>query len=300
LTNDDPATRSKEVMRLQEDAKSKGKNLAWMRVAGQFLGPSRPKTEFLAKLEGTDVYIGQVLADLRRWQLEDYDTSAQKLFDVYGEQFWPYLARKTKLNFEGLEATKEFAQWSDDNETFLNTYRNVAGYFAPVGTDFEWQVYARQITEGKRQKNPNATALEEAQWSAGYSQYKRFKEAAGSNPNSAQEKTLKEERIKLEKQYPGFKYAPFDVNKVKGQIEDLGTAAYDKSMDNNPVALGVREYFTYREVTLNKISKTGKGITAIINRKSLTDLEEAAVSVIARYPEFKRIYDRVLSKELDY
>lgn len=300
LNSSDPAIRADEQLRLQEDAKAKGKNLAWMRVAGQYLGPSRPKIEFLTRLEGTDVYIGQVVADLRRWQLEDYDTSAQKLFDVYGEQFWPYLARKTKLNFQGLEATKEFSQWSQDNEPFLNKYPSVAGYFSPVGTDFEWQVYARQIDKGQREKNPNAIALEEAQWSAGYSQYKRFKEAAGPNPNAAQEKTLKEEKTKLEKQYPGFKFAPFDVNKVKGQIEDLGTAAYSKTMDNNPVALGVREYFTYREITLKNIAPTGEGITAIRNRKSLRDLEEAAVSVIARYPEFKRIYERVLSKELDY
>ena len=300
LDNEDPSVRADEALRLQEDAKSKGKNLAWMRVAGQFLGPSRPKPEFLKKLEGTDVYIGQVLADLRRWQLEDYDTSAQKLFDVYGEQFWPYLARKTKLNFQGLEATKEFSQWSDDNEPFLSKYREVAGYFAPVGTDFEWQVYARQIAEGKREKNPNAIALEEAQWSAGYAQYKRFKEAAGPNPNSAQQRTLKEERTKIEKQYPGFKFAPFDVNKVKGQIEDLGTAAYSKTMDNNPVALGVREYFNYRKIVLDRIASTGNGITAVSNRRSLIALEEAAASVVARYPEFKRIYERVLSKELDY
>lgn len=300
LDNDDPGVRADEALRLQEDAKAKGKNLAWMRVAGQFLGPSRPKPEFLKKLEGTDVFIGQVLADLRRWQLEDYDTSAQKLFDVYGEQFWPYLARKTKLNFQGLEATKEFSQWSDDNEPFLSKYREVAGYFAPVGTDWEWQVYARQIAEGKREKNPNSIALEEAQWSAGYTQYKRFKEAAGPNPNAAQERTLKEERMKLEKQYPGFKSAPFDVNKVKGQIDDLSTAAYSKTMDNNPVALGVREYFNYREIVLNKIASTGSGITAVKNRRSLVALEEAAASVIARYPEFKRIYERVLSKELDY
>jgi hypothetical protein len=300
LDNDDPGIRADEALRLQEDAKAKGKNLAWMRVAGQFLGPSRPKPEFLKKLEGTDVYIGQVLADLRRWQLEDYDTSAQKLFDVYGEQFWPYLARKTKLNFQGLEATSEFSQWSQDNEPFLNKYREVAGYFAPVGTDFEWQVYARQLAEGKREKNPNSIALEEAQWSAGYAQYKRFKEAAGPNPNAAQQRTLKEERTKIEKQYPGFKFAPFDVNKVKGQIEDLGTAAYSKTMDNNPVALGVREYFNYRKIVLDKIASTGNGITAVSNRRSLIALEEAAASVVARYPEFKRIYDRVLSKELDY
>jgi hypothetical protein len=301
LDDPDPTIAAQEKMRLQEDSKSKGKILTFMRSAGQWLGPSRPKsTDFIVKLEGSDVFIGQAIADLRRFQLEDYDTSAQKFFDAYDETFWPYLARKTKLNFEGMEATKEFDEWEYKNKTFLKTWPEVAGYFATAGTTWEWQVYNRQIEEGSREKNPNVLALDEAQWSAGYAQYKISKEAAGSDPNPAQEKLLKEAKENLGKQYPGFKFPAFDVNKYKRQIEQLSTAAYSKTMDDNPVAQGLREYLALRQTALDSIAGTKVGIGAKKNRPVLLELEDAAAGIIEKYPAFKRVYDRVLSKELDY
>ena len=301
LDSPDPTIASEEKLRLQEDAKNKGKHLAWMRVAGQFLGPSRPgSTDFLVKLGETDVWVGQAIADLHRFQLEDYDTSTEKFFKVYDKSFWPYLAKKTRSNFEGLEATREFDKWEYKNKPFLKLWPEVGGYFATVGTDWEWLIYNRQIQDGEREKNPNVLALNEAQWASGYAQYKISKEAAGLDPNPAQEKILKKVKEDLGKQYPGFKYPAFDVNKYKRQIEQLSVAAYSKSMNDNPVAQGLREYFTSRTTALNVIAGSGVGIAAKKNRGVLLELEDVAASIIEKYPEFKRVYDRILSKELDY
>ena len=95
-------------------------------------------------------------------------------------------------------------------------------------------------------------------------------------------------------------FPAFDVNKYKRQIEQLSTAAYSKTMDDNPVAQGLREYLAWRQTALDSIAGTKVGIGAKKNRPVLLELEDAAVSIIEKYPAFKRVYDRVLSKELDY
>lgn len=289
-----------ERLRLQDDAKSKATWLALFRVAGQWLGPSRPKQDFKAKLEDGDVFISQVVADLHRWQLEDYDTSAQKLFDVYGEKFWPYLARKTKTEYEGLEATTDFAKWGYDNKSLLETYPEFAAYFAPVGTDWEWQVYARQQNEGMRTKNKSMVALLEAQWSAGYSQYKLAANIIGDNPSPDEEKDLKNLKENLIKQYPGFGEKGFDVTKLKRQIEGLKKVSESDTIGDNPVAAACREYFYLRDVALKAIAPSEQGLTAKRNRNTLNALKKQVPAIIEKYPEFKRVFDRILSKELEF
>ena len=95
----------------------------------------------LKKLPGADVFSTQVIADLRKWQEEDdgngYDTAVQKFFQVYGTTYWPYLARKTTSKYTALASTQEFEKWQYENKDFVDVYKNVAGYFAPVGTDFD-------------------------------------------------------------------------------------------------------------------------------------------------------------------
>ena len=293
-------TDANEVVRMQNDAKSKGQILAVLSAVAQWTGPSRPKVDFIEKYKGMDVFVSQVVSDLHRWQQENYDTATQKLFDVYGEKFWPYLAKKTTSQYAGLEATKEFDKWAYGNKTFLEAYPRVAAYFAPVGTDWDWQVYARQMADGMRIKLPLRQSLEEAQWSAGYSQYKLASDAAGPKPTPNEEKVLAELKTNLYKLYPGYKASSYDVNKTARQIEDLKAAAYYKGLDNNPVALGAREYLANREAILNTIPENKPGLTAKVNRNKLNALKNSVVGIVEKYPEFQRLFDRVLSKELEY
>lgn len=292
-----------ELVRLQNDAQAKGRILTALNATAQWTGPSRPKTDFiLKKLPGSDVFSTQVLADLRKWQEEDngngYDTAVQKFFQVYGTTYWPYLARKTTTQYAGLTSTQEFEKWQYENKDFVDVHKNVAGYFAPVGTDFDWQVYARQLASGLRTKLPLEEAITEAQWTSGNGQYK-MEEAKYPDPSDEDIQHLKEYKEQLKKDYPGYDGNSFDVNKIKNQIKALKDAAYFKGLDDNPVALGTREYLAFRQDAINNFPGKSTTFLAKENSDQANELKANAAKIIEKYPEFGRLYERVLSKELE-
>jgi hypothetical protein len=288
------------------DAQDKSTTLVWMRAIGQFLGPSRPNLEFQAKALEGDVYVNQAAADLRMWQQEDYDTATMKFFDIYGENFWPYLARKTVTEgFEALGVSPEFGKWERENESFLRANPLSAGYFAPTGTKLEWQVYTRQISQGRRRRQTNKDAFDEAQWFSANAQYrykqKQLEEQYRTKdlPDSAQA-ILDKVKNELKKQYPGYREGTFEVGKLGKQISQLESSAFDKRMDNNRVAQATRYYLEARTKRVEKAQKNnGQGLKAKANKKLAGELRQVAANIIEEYPEFEVLYERVLSQEID-
>ena len=283
-----------DMAQLDKDASHSGYWLSVMRTLGQALGPSRPTPEFKVKAMQGDVFVNQMMADYRKWQQEDYDTATMKFFDVYGEQFWPYLARKTTTEpYEGLGATTEFGKWEANNNDFLKQYPEVAAYFAPVEGQFDWQVYTRQISEKKRSRQLSSIAFEEAQWFAANAQY-RYAQRMGADDDA-----LKRLKTELQKQYPAYKYRSYDVNKVKRQIDELQTVANLPRLDGNPTAEGLRIYLGARDNILQQVQATGKGLGTKANAGYRAKLRDAAAVITEEYPEFGRLYERILSREID-
>jgi hypothetical protein len=217
-----------------------------------------------------------------------------KMFDVYGEVMWPYLARKTTTEpYEALGATTEFGKWEEKNNDFLKAYPEVAAYFAPFDGQFDWQVYTRQLIEKKRDRQLSAVAFEEAQWFAANAQY-RYAQRMG-----ADEESLGRLKKVLQEQYPAYKYRSFDVNKVKRQIDKLQQIRDLPRLDGNPVAEGLRIYLDARDTILQQVEASGKGLGTKANAGLRAKLREAAGVITQEYPEFGRLYERVLSREID-
>ena len=59
--------------------------------------------------------------------------------------------------------------------SLFNRYRDVAGYLSPVGTDFDYQVYIRQLDNGSREKLKPRELVEEAQALVGRALYRQEK-----------------------------------------------------------------------------------------------------------------------------
>jgi hypothetical protein len=294
ILNPDPNIRSDELLRLHKDSSYDGQWLGFLRFFGQFLGPSRPTLEFKAKAMQGDVFVNQAMADYRKWQLEDYDTGTVKFLNTYGEHFWPYLARKTTSEpFEGLEATKEVGKWEEENSDLLAQFENVAAYFAPINGQFDWQVYTRQVIQKKRNKLRTSEAFEEAQWFAANAQY-RYAEK-----NGLSEDELKDFKRELQEQYPGYKFRPFEVGKVAEQIENLRGLAFKPRLDGNPAAEGLRVYLGFRDEAFAQVEKTGKSINAKANTDIRDTLKMKAQQIADSNPEFKRLYERVLAREIE-
>jgi hypothetical protein len=286
---------------LYQDTVNKAKFLTVLRALGQFLGPSRPTPKFDVETKQGDVAVNVLSMELRKMQLEDYDSAIPRFLDIYGEDVFVYLSGKTKAVYGGLQASKQFGDFERANKGLFRKFSGVAGFFVEGGTDLDWQVYSRQLEKGQRERLTPQETLEAAQKYAAYSQYRQVQDLVGSYPNAEQKQYLREFREYLGKMYPGFTTGTFDPNKLKTQIDELTRAVKDSSLADNDIAEAARLYLQVRDAVL--VEAANRGLSGIDRSKNAADLRgylrEYAVTLKEQYPNFARMYDRLLLQEID-
>ena len=70
-------------------------------------------------------------------------------------------------------------------------------------------------------------------------------------------------------------------------------------LDGNPAAEGLRVYLGYRDKALTQVAKSGKTIKAKANSEIRDWLKMNAQNIADSNPEFKRLYERVLVREIE-
>jgi hypothetical protein len=287
--------------RLYQDAKSQAKALTILRGIGQFLGPSRPTNKFQVETLQGDVMVNVLSQELRTMQLEDYDSAIPRFLDIYGEDVFVYLSGKTKAVYGGLLASKQFGDFERANGGLFRKYKNVASFFATGGTDLDWQVYTRQIETGMRERLTPEESLQAAQKYVAYSKYRQVQTLVGPYPNAEQKAYLRQYREYLGEQYPGFALATFDPNRIKNNIAELTLAVQESSLADNNVAKAAKLYLDARENVMAEA--TNRGLSSIDRSKNAADLRgylrQYAELLKKDYPEFSRLYDRILIDEVD-
>jgi hypothetical protein len=287
--------------RLYQDAKNQAKALTILRGIGQFLGPSRPTNKFQVETLEGDVMVNVLSQELRTMQLEDYDSAIPRFLDIYGEDVFVYLSGKTKAVYGGLLATREFGKFESANEGLFRKYKNVAGFFATGGTDLDWQVYTRQIETGMRDRLTPEESLQAAQKYVAYSKYRQVQTLVGPYPNAEQKAYLRQYREYLGEQYPGFALATFDPNRIKNNIAELELAVQEPSLTDNNVAKAAKLYLDARNSVMAEAGN--RGLSSIDRSKNASDLRgylrQYAEVLKKDYPEFARLYDRILIDEVD-
>lgn len=287
--------------KLYQDSKGQARALTILRGLGQFLGPSRPTNKFEVETLQGDVMVNVLAQDLRTLQLEDYDTAIPTFIDRYGEEVVAYLAGKTKAIYGGLQANKQFGEFERANEGLFRRYKNVAGFFAPGGTELDWQVYTRQIETGQRERLTPQESLMAAQKYVAYSKYRQVQKLVGPYPNAEQKDYLRRYREYLGEEYPGFALATFDPNRIKNAIAELELAVQEPSLADNQVATAAKLYLDARTNVMAEAKN--RGLTSIDRSKNAADLRgylrQYAEVLKTDYPDFARLYDRVLIEEVD-
>lgn len=287
--------------KLYQDAKNQAKALTILRGIGQYLGPSRPTNKFEVETLQGDVMVNVLSQELRTMQLEDYDSAIPRFLDIYGEDVFAYLSGKTKAVYGGLLASKAFGDFEQANGGLFRRYKNVAGFFATGGTDLDWQVYTRQVETGMRERLTPEESLQAAQKYVAYSKYRQVQTLVGPYPNAEQKAYLRQYREYLGEQYPGFAIATFDPNRVKNNIAELSLAVQEPSLADNNVAKAAKLYLDARENVYREAEN--RGLSSIDRSKNASDLRgylrEYADVLKKEYPEFARLYDRILIEEVD-
>ena len=286
--------------RLMNDAKSKARYLSILRGLSQFTGPAAGSLDQVVKTGEVDVYASQLAKAFQEMKNQDYDTSVTTFIEVFGEDAFSYLANKTKSITGGLEASEEFGVFERNNRGLFRQYKDVAGYFGPIGSDFDFSVYQRQLSEGSRVKLTPEQVLESAEATIAMSYYRTMRANFPNTLNEQQRQYVANYREALQKKYPGYAQMKFDPNRLPRQIEQLRQAASLSDLDGNQTAKGVRYYMQVRDAALAEASNRGYNSLAAKDASDLRDyLANYASAISKEYPEFARVYDRLLSQEVE-
>lgn len=286
-----------------DDAKNYAKVLTVLRGLGQFTAPASPSYDMKVATKEGDVLMGQLASDFHTMQSEDYDTAVQRFLDTYGEGPFVAAVSKTKSVNGGLDASSEFGRWERDHGATMGSYPAVAGFFAPVGSDFDFEVWNRQMSSGQRKKLSGDELVNAAQATLAEWKYRQAQAMLGDHPNVAQLNWLTEVKAKLQDQYPGYGVAPGNPIDFSTKIQQLTKAQSDPALKGD-VQTALATYLYFRNQALASAQQRAGGReSATLSSDKNADLRAwlagAANQILAKYPSFARMFDGVLASEVN-
>jgi hypothetical protein len=292
----DPNQRDK----MMEEAKDKARIFVILRAASQFSGPAAGDVDIKAPTEQGDIYASGLSAALQSLRNLNYDTANLRFIEIFGEDAFIYLSNKTTSEVGGLLASKEFGDFERTNESLFRMYKDIAGYFGPIGTAFDFEVYTRQLQTGNRKRLSAEEILKASERAIGLAYYRDMKEHLGPYLNQQSRDYLANYKKEIIKKYPGFGEMQYDPTKTPKDIEKLFQAAQLDNLKNNKTAEAINYYAKIRNAALEEANRRG---FATLQSEKLADLHEYlnsyAETIISKYPDFARVYDRLLSREID-
>ena len=297
---DDPNSQNQ----LYKDAKAKARILTMMRAASQFFGPTAGATEFVIPTEQGDQFVSALIKEFYDLQAKDYDTAVPKFLELYGDEVTLYVASKTRSLQEGLEATEDFGAWERRNGDLLAQYANTAAYLAPAGSEFNFTVWQRQLSQGKRERLTDREIVKIAQERIGSAKYRAARRLVGPYPNDLQKQLLGQYREYLHTQYPGFPLkAEFTVGKFENDLEELRALVADPRVSDNPTAKAVTEYLQYLDQAVAAYVAKGGKPSGFATAKSAASLRDAMASIgealAQRESGFSRVWQRLLAQQVE-
>jgi hypothetical protein len=292
-------TKEDDLRKLKSDAKRDAQTITILRAAQQFLGPTSPQVGLKVKAQGIDIYVDEMTKVFQKMQEENYDTAVQRFLSVFGNEMALYIGSKSQSQIPGLEASREFGEWEFENKDLLSgEFKEVAAYFAPVGSELNFDVFNRQIQQGKRIKLTDDELIKSAQNRIGSSKFRAARKMFGPFPNEAQSIRLDAYRALLNQEYPGFpRYSQFEVGQFPNQIDKLGKLVEDSRVQDNPITSVLREYLNTREIYLAQAG--GKSFESKKATPSRMYMYNYGNKLAQENPQFDRIWQRLLIQEVE-
>lgn len=285
---------------LEKEAADYAGNLLLLQGLGQLAGPMRPSPDAVVDTKQGDVLAGDLSKIWNEMFRENPDTAPFKFLDTFGDDVFLYMQSKSKTDFGGLEYSKEFNVWQGKNKDLFRKYPEVAGYLAPVGTEYDYNVYLRQRERGMKTPLSGQDFIDAGQFKIGQALYRAAVRRAGPKPNAQQREILKEYRKKLESDFTGFRDARMDINKLDSQINLLYEAVKEPSLDGNPIVDALKTYFEFRDQAIQVAESLGlSGLSGQKMADAREFLRKVGEDLSAQIPEFERLWNRVLFNEVD-
>jgi hypothetical protein len=175
---------------------------------------------------------------------------------------------------------------------------------APGGDNFSFEVWSRQVSKGRRRRLTDREIVELAQYRAASAQYRALRDQLPPRPSAEQKRWLRQWRQKLNKEYPGFPVvAEFNPGEFPKKLEQLTRLVQDNRLADNDVADATRQYLQAREAAVQRYVQAGGapgGFSTAVAAGPLRDwLAGVGKALKEETPEFARLYERLLSTEVE-
>lgn len=285
-----------------DDVEGKARILAFMRGFGQFIGPASPQVTAKIQTQFGNVMSGYLTAEFHRLQDENYDTAVEKFMDAFGPETFAFMAGKTRSVYSGVESSREFAKWELDNaDLFDSAFKEVAGYFGPKGSNFDWAAYQNQVNSGKKEWVPPVPdQIEIAEKIVGYSLYRQLVDVTGPPQTAKQREILTNYRLELEKKYPGMvTQGKLDVNEFNNKMKQLRLAVDDPRLQDNDTAIALKSYLDLRDTLMVVAKSSGVGWESDLAAPLRAGLLYEGTQIVKETPEFARVFDSLLINEVN-
>jgi hypothetical protein len=289
-----------EIDRLKNDARDKARIFAVLRGFTQFTGPASGDFNMKVVAKGGDYHTVGLSTALQALRENNPDTSALRFIEIFGDDAFMYLANKTTSEVGGLGASKEFGDFERNNPGLFSVYPEIGGFFGPAGTDFDFEVYTRQLKTGKRRRLTDDEIIDASQKSIGMAFYRDMKRYFGPKMNKDQRDYLANYKDQIIAKYPGFGKMNLDPEETNRNIGSLFDAAKRDDLQDNKVANAVNYYEQVRNAALQEANRRGFDS---LKSPQLGDLHEYlegyAETLVQQSPDFAKVYDRLLSQEFE-
>lgn len=306
LQGDDAIT---EMNRLYADGKEKAKWLYFVRVAAQASAPSAPAFDFQVEDKtGNLVMLQKVTDDWQKMRREarkngGNDSDAlDEFLDKYGADNIFAAQSKSRPLLPGLSSTTEQRSWERNNPGVVERYPQVWPLLAPEGKTFDQTAYAANIRMGRIDPLNAKDAAFDANQRLAELVYDRRKEELDSKPLKSADRSaaLRDLRAQLLRDFPGYT-GTVPQSLAASRIAELEKVAVDPELSKTPIGKALAEYFVVRGQGIVLAEQRGIAWPPTSEKSQwLQDgLQRAADSVLAKYPEFKRVWDYVLSREVE-
>jgi hypothetical protein len=316
----DIPTTDEEKIKLLEEAELKTNLLLIYKSAMRVFLPGASMTKYYAEL-GPQYYTqGQVLNDLRDMTSDpekSYADGVNDFLNKWGQSAWIFLSGSSTAS-PGIQPTKEFAKWSQNNSGLITKYPLVGGFLGPQEGVFDPAAYSAQRNMQLRNPKDAAKRQDDSLNNVAWSIYNRKKESLlnkgadqGLTPTQIQNSPgfsaeMKKQSDVLKQTYPTWDPA------VSGSLNDLewvnqkiqiSRMIKDKKVTSLPAGAALKEYWDYRVRNIDLAKKynpklaNDAWITSNAGQGLRTKLTQQGVGLISKYPEFKTLWEQVLSRE---
>ena len=310
-----------EQKALLEEAHTKADLLMFLKGLFRIVLPTSSMTTYYTEIGEENLASAYVMDDFRKITDEapSYYEGVTTFLDKYGDSAWAFLAGSTTSQ-PGVIPTKEYAEWQTKNRYVLDEYPLVGGYFGPQTGEYDPKAFTMQRIEGQRSpadvKKRQDAALNKLAQSIVKQESRKFLKTY-TDAGYTEEQIVKSDEYRLamsqkidevQREFPMYKSVKERIGEsetsVKFEMIEIGEMIKDPNITKTPVGKALLEYWDFRDQKLAQLKvEDNKAYLQNMwrqnprNEPMRFDLNQMGSYLVYTYPEFRNLWENVLSQE---